>query len=250
MKRWRRLKISLLGASLLGWVICALAGEPVRETRDVSQPFNEVRLQGGVDLELTQSDTVSLVIEAAREDLPHIRSDIVDGVLTLRQEEFGPLPVFGWFSRRQTPRAFLSAKAIDRLVVEGDGDIHAGSWTAQALEVRISGAGAAKFDRLSAVRLSCDVAGSGHVVLAGSVSNQRIRISGSGGYRAADLESQTASVSISGSGNAELWVERKLNARIAGSGNVRYYGTPTLTQSVSGSGSLTTLGAKGPLKPD
>ena len=232
-----------LGATLAAWAGAA-AAETVREPREITQPFSEVRLEGDFDLELTQSDTVSLVIESTRDDLPTIRSEVRDGVLTLRRDDSGPLGFFRSMSRHQPARVLLSAKAIERLDLDGSGDIHAGEWKADALEVHISGAGDVRLDRLTAVRFSCDVSGSGDVALAGSVTRQRVRLSGAGDYRAPDLKSQTASVSISGSGDALLWVERTLEARIQGSGDVRYYGTPAVTQSVSGSGSVTALGVR------
>jgi hypothetical protein len=244
MRNWQRWTSRLIGASLIAWAACAAADESVRENRTISQPFNEVHLVGAFDLELIQADTVSLVIEAARDDLATIRSDVSDGVLTLQQTDSGALDFSRWFGRHPAPRAVLSTKALDRLVVEGSGDIHAGTWSADGLNVRVSGSGDVKFDHLTALRSSCEIAGSGDILLAGSVTRQSIRISGSGDYRAPDLKSQTASVSINGSGDVELWVERTLEARIAGSGGVRYYGTPAVTQSVSGSGSLKALGAK------
>jgi hypothetical protein len=244
MRTWQPGARRLVGAGLIAWAACAAADQPVRETRSISQPFNEVRLIGAFDLELVQGDTVSLVVEAARDDLPTIRSDVSDGVLTLQQTDSGPFDFFRWFGQHPAPRAILSTKAVDRLVVDGSGDIHAGTWSADGLNVRVSGSGDVRFDHLTATRFSCEIAGSGDVRLAGSVTRQKIRISGSGDYRAPDLKSQAASVSISGSGDVELWVERTLEARIAGSGDVRYYGTPAVTQSVSGSGGLKALGAK------
>ncbi len=259
MKRLQWLAPSLIGATLIG----ASADEPVHETRDVLQPFNEVHVAGDFDLEITQGDTVSLSIDAPREDLLHIGTDVMDGVLTLRWEEPWSFKFWGWFSH-STPRARLSAKAIDRLTVTGSGHIHSGSWSTEALDVRISGSGTVelealkaaslrcdvsgsgtvKLDGLRAARLSCDVAGSGHVLVAGSATHQRIRISGSGDYLAKELDSQTAYASISGSGDAELWVQRTLDAHVTGSGSVRYYGAPTLRQSVSGSGRVASLGPK------
>ena len=247
MRSWRRVAPLWMAATL---VTGAAADEPVSEARDVSQPFSEVRLAGGFDLELTQGDAVSLTIEAPREDLPLIRSDVSKGVLTLRWEETGPFRFLGWHSRHRRARARLTAKSIERLVVTGSGSVHSGSWTSPALELSISGAGAVKLDRLRAARLACDVTGSGHIQLAGSATNQKIRISGSGNYLAPELMSQSASASITGSGKAELWVQRTLHASITGSGDVRYYGTPTLTQSVSGSGRVTSLGAKEPTTQD
>ncbi len=234
------------GAGLFAWAAGAAADETAREARTISQPFQEVRLEGDFDLQLTQGDAVSLVIEAPREDLARIRSDVSDGVLTLRRTPDGPLHPFGWFSRHAPARVLLSARSLDRLVLDGSGNIHAGAWADHALEVRISGSGDAQFDRLSAARFDCVVSGSGDVRAAGAVDDQSIRITGSGRYRAPDMKSGVATVSISGSGEVELWVESTLDARIEGSGDVRYYGAPAVTQSVSGIGNVIRLGPRSP----
>jgi Putative auto-transporter adhesin, head GIN domain len=244
MNNWRQWAARLAGAGMIAWVACAAADAPVRESRNLAQPFNEVRLLGGFDLELVQSDTTSLAIEAAPENLREIRSDVEGGVLTVRWEDGGPLHWFRWFSRHPAARVFLSVKAIDKLGLDGSGSVHAATWTHHALELRISGSGNATFDHLTTARLISHIAGSGNIVAAGAAANQEVHISGSGRYRAGDLKSQTATVSISGSGDVQLWVERTLEVRIAGSGDVRYYGAPAVTQSVSGSGSVTGLGAK------
>jgi len=234
----------MVGAGLLVWTACAAAGEPARETRDISQPFSEVRLVGDVDLELSQGDAVSLVIEAPREELSTIQSEVKDGVLTLRRNESRNWVFWHWFHRHWKARVLLSTPAAERLVVDGSGSVHADAWTSHALELLVSGAGNVGIGRLTVTRLHCDLFGSGNVRIAGSAAHQRIRLAGSGAYRAPDLKSQAATVSISGSGDAELWVEQTLEARIAGSGDVRYYGAPTVTKSVSGPGSVTGLGER------
>jgi len=244
MKNGTRRSTLALGAGLLVWAAYALADEPARETRDVSQPFGEVRLDADIELELSQSDTVSLVIEAPRDELSSIRTEVNEGVLVLGRSNSGTWKFSGWFGRHRTPRALLSAPAIERLVVDGSGSVHAAAWASRALEVRISGSGDVKIDGLTATRLRCDLAGSGKALLTGAVANQRIRLSGSGDYRAPNLKSDAATVSVSGSGDSEVWAERTLDARISGSGDLRYYGTPAVTKSVSGSGSVTALGEK------
>jgi len=98
MRNWRQRAALLAGTGLTAWVACAAADERVRETRNIEEPFSQVRLAGNFDLELTQSDAISLVIEAAPEDLPNIRSDVDKGVLTVRRVDDGALNFFGWFS--------------------------------------------------------------------------------------------------------------------------------------------------------
>lgn len=244
MNQWQQWCARALGTGLVAWTACAAGDEPARETRQISQPFNEVRLIGDFDLELSQADTVSLVVEGPRDELPTIRSDVADGVLTLGRTDSGGLTFSHWFSKHRAVRATLSAPAIDRLVVDGSGSVHAGTWTSHALELRTSGSGDTRLDHLTAERLHSELLGSGNILVAGSVASQRLRLAGSGSYRAPELKSDAAAVSITGSGTAELWVARTLDARVIGSGDVRYYGTPSVTRSVAGSGAVTAMGEK------
>ncbi len=73
---------------------------------------------------------------------------------------------------------------------------------------------------------------------------QDIDISGSGEYRAGDLQSETAKIKISGSGDVTLWVIESLDANVSGSGSVNYYGHPQTSLSSSGSGKIKSLGEK------
>jgi len=66
-----------------------------------------------------------------------------------------------------------------------------------------------KLDRLKAARFSCEVDGSGDVLLAGAVTNQRIVLSGSGRLPGSDLKSQT-DLYDQRLAEVELWVEHKL----------------------------------------
>jgi hypothetical protein len=87
--------------------------------------------------------------------------------------------------------------------------------------------------------LAC--AGSGEVTATGLAADERVAISGSGGFHARDLLCRTSSVRISGLGDAEVHADATLDATVSGSGSVRYAGAPTVTSRVTGSGSVDRL---------
>jgi hypothetical protein len=97
---------------------------------------------------------------------------------------------------------------------------------------------------LTADTLKVILTGSGNINLAGLVSQQNVEISGSGSYKAGDLDTQQTTAIISGSGNMTLWVKDSLNITISGSGTVDYYGNPRVNQKMTGSGSINSLGEK------
>ena len=86
--------------------------------------------------------------------------------------------------------------------------------------------------------------GTGDIELAGTVEKQELELTGTGDYKAPDLESRAATVRIDGTSKAQLWVLDSLDVVINGVGGVNYFGSPNVTQSITGNESLTSLGDK------
>ncbi len=220
----------------------AQALEPQRETRNLTESFDSVRLQGDIDVILTQSDSTSLVVEARPDLLGRIKSEVRNGELILSYSS--PLEIH-LGSYNHSPRALLSMKALKRITIEGSGDVHATSWSSRDdLELSITGSGNVAISNLTARELRTRLSGSGDARLSGTVSSADIRINGSGDFEASDLRSANVAVSIAGSGDASVWAERSLSISIAGSGDVEYFGRPTVSQSIAGSGDVHARGDK------
>ena len=75
-------------------------------------------------------------------------------------------------------------------------------------------------------------------MIAGSVDDQAISLSGAGDFRAANLVSDTAKVTVAGAGRVVVNARRTLRVSLSGAGSVEYLGNPELTQSVSGLGRI------------
>jgi hypothetical protein len=109
--------------------------------------------------------------------------------------------------------------------VTGSGNVDLGEMAAGQLEVRLTSSG--------------DL-----TVEGGRVQSQTISTTGSGIYRALDLESATAAVRVTGSGHVTVRVADELEARLTGSGNVRYAGHPAVRADTSGSGDVVPVGER------
>jgi hypothetical protein len=206
------------------------SGTVTRETREL-RPFRAVELRCQGDLTLEQGDPRGIEIEAEDNILPLIETFTEGDCLVIRFER-------GLRRIRPTrPIRFRTATPELRAVeVSGSGSVYAPSVVTDALDLEVSGSGRLAVDALGAPALDTRISGSGHVHLEGSVDRQQIRISGSGDYRAAALDSRLASAAISGSGSASVRVREQLDADISGSGSVRYIGQPEVHARTSGSG--------------
>jgi len=214
-----------------------------REVRPVTS-FHAVRLVGSVDLVISQGDSESVSIEGESKQVRSVTTSVEDGVLVITYSPGWSL--LSWIRVPDSaPRAVVTAKDLNRIAVEGSGDVRGQTLTApDRFEIQVTGSGDVQIGTLAARSVDVRIAGSGDVRLAGAVLDEAVRIAGSGDFYGGDLKSATSKVSIAGSGDATVWVRDKLDVSLSGSGDLGYYGTPVISQSTSGSGSLKRLGPK------
>ncbi len=186
-------------------------GNVASESRDVSN-FNEVELQGLGSLSIEQADEESLTVEAEEDVLPKIRTEVKNDRLIIG-------PTRNTSINTSEPISYeLTVKDLSALKVSGSGDVEA--------------------EGISADELAVTMSGTGDVQISGKVGSQKVDISGSGDYKAGELESTRANVDVGGSGSALVNASDELEAKVSGSGSVEYIGDPTVEQDVSGSGEV------------
>ncbi|MGF1605607.1 MAG: head GIN domain-containing protein [Rhodothalassiaceae bacterium] len=202
-----RLPLLLLSAAVLAGP--ALADQ---ETRSL-EAFKEIKISGSMDADVRLGDTHRITIEADRETLARIETEVRDGVLHVKERDRR-----GWGRRGSVDLAIVT-QALDGVTLSGSGDVTARNIDTDAFHLRISG--------------------SGDGDLAGRCGTLKIVVSGSGDVDASGLECDDVDVSISGSGDAEVYARRDVSVRVSGSGDVDIYGGGRLTNSkVSGSGDV------------
>ena len=206
----------------------AMAGEIAEEQRAVAD-FDRVVFRGVGELSITQDERESLVVEAEREVLARITTEVAYGVLSIGFREA--------FSTQKPIRFRLAVKSLRALDVQGSGNVLMRALDMPRLDLRLGGSSNARVDYLRTGVLNATLAGAGELRIAGgSADEQKIRIDGAGRYAAGGLSSSDASVEIGGSGVAELWATHKLYAQVSGAGQVRYFGDPQVVQSITGAG--------------
>lgn len=187
------------------------SGTVVSERRDVGD-FNEVVLSGVGALNITQTGSESLTIEAEDNIMPLLTSEVHGNSLRIGTEPGAH------FSPKRPIRYILTVKDLSAIRISGAGNVETASLGTPSLRLELSGAG--------------------NATCAGEVRSQDIRISGAGSYRGDDLASSTARAVISGTGSAHLRVSERLDARVSGVGSIVYSGNPVVSKSVSGVGRI------------
>jgi hypothetical protein len=200
--------------------------------------FHAVDLAGSFDVYLTQGATESVKVEAPADIMPHIRTEVENGVLKIYNKNDG----FHWgdlFGHHQKIRVYVVITNVDAISVTGSGDmffkdgIHASS-----LKLNVSGSGDMT-GGVEAKTVESNISGSGDMKLSGHADNSMITVVGSGDYTARSLTTASTSVHVSGSGDAEVYATEKIDASVVGSGDIHYSGHPKhVNKSKSGSGDI------------
>jgi hypothetical protein len=216
------------------------SGKVATESRNVSG-FNSLSMAGLGDITVTQGQTESLTIEAEDNILPHIKTEVRNGALTISFDRDG------WQDAilpSKPVRFNLAVKDLSSVTSSGLGNITAVSLKTNKLTIKVTGAGNVKIDRLDTAEVSSSITGAGNIDLAGQVARQEITSEGAGNYRAADLNSQQAKITVKGAGSVTIWVRDSLDVTIAGLGSVNYYGNPAVTKNITGLGVFKSMGNK------
>lgn len=187
------------------------SGNLKSETRNVSG-FNKIVLSTSIDLQITQTGTESLIIEAEDNILPLLTSTISGDTLTLGTKKGTN------FSTTKPSIYKLTVNNLEALELSESANVTATNIDSTKMDITLSGSGNIKFS--------------------GKTTQQYINISGSGNYSAFDLESDNTKIVLSGSGDVFVNVKENLDIDLSSSGSIEYKGRPRIIQKVSGSGSI------------
>ncbi len=214
------------------------SGNVVRETRPVSG-FTSIALTCAGDIQLTQGDADSLVIEAEDNILPLLVSEVSGSQLVLKTQPNTS------YSTTRGVHFIITVKDLNAIQSSASGNVDASEITTGAFNLVLNGSGNVNLAGLQASSLTVEVTGSGNADVRGGQADQlTASLHGSGDFTAPNLESQAAQVTVTGSGMARVWAKTTLSATLSGSGDLEYYGSPVVSQNVTGSGRVRSLGNK------
>jgi hypothetical protein len=189
-------------------------GANVTVTRDVPA-FTAIEAAGSADVEVFPAATSRVEITGYKNLLPHYKSTVSGGILSLGFESDDDIRI-----KNSNIRVRVYGPGIERMDVAGSGNaiIHPGA-TTLLRSASLAGSGDITIRQSDAPSLALEIAGSG------SINARKAR--------AANVEAE-----IAGSGNIEVTASERLNVDIAGSGDVHYWGSPRVEKDVAGSGDV------------
>lgn len=205
------------------------SGKPGTETRSLAN-FTKIRLEGAMDVYVTQGASESARIEADDNLLKYITTDVSNNELEISSTES--------LESDNPIKVYVTVKSLTALNLEGSGTMVTQTpFNSREFGASIAGSGDINAN-ITAEKLNASIAGSGNVILKGSANLASVSVAGSGDVKGYDLVAKTASVDIAGSGDCEVNATEQLTGNIMGSGSIYYHGDPKLNTSIMGSGDI------------
>jgi hypothetical protein len=196
------------------------------------ESFNKITLNNFGNVEILQGDQESIKIEANKNLIDQVKTNISDNRLTINYSPFSTIWPFG-----KNIKIYITVKNLNEINVSGLGQVTSSSLKGDNLSMNITGSGKINID-VDVQKISSIVSGSGNVVLSGTADDQTLSISGSGVYKAKKLKSKNTAITINGAGKAQVNTNSKLDIIISGTGDVQYMGNPIVSQNISGEGKV------------
>ena len=208
------------------------ANDSGSEIRAVGK-FSKLAVNLPGEVVLSQGNNQELKLEADKDVLALITTEVADGHLRISVKEDSKLP-----KNNSAIRIYITAPTLEAITVAGSGKITGrNKFTSDQLHLSVAGSGSIQL-AVKAKELKSSIAGSGNLDLSGSCDEHSLSIAGSGNARTYELDATRASVRISGSGDCQVTAQKDLEVRISGSGSVKYKGNAQVSKSITGSGSV------------
>lgn len=258
--------IGCLALGMMGVFFAGCRVEEYMEERGSGRMVTEQRAVSGIRgislatagrLVIETGDSESLRIEAEDNMIPHIQTEVFNGVLTIRTPQRWNLHL------TRDIQYHVTVKSLESIAILSSGDIQAPDLRAGEFAINVSSSGDLRMGALQTDKLTVNISSSGNVdvgtlhagaleakgsssgdlsIGGGEAARQTITLSSSGDYQAPNLDSDEAQVSLNSSGNASLRVRHQLTANLNSSGDLRYQGNPTLNVRKNSSGDVFRIG--------
>ncbi len=209
--------------------------DPNASVRTLSGSFNAIRISGGIDLFLSQSDNVSLAVSAASESLKEgIKTNIENGTLEIFYKGDK-----SWIRKDRKLKVYVSFKELSKINASGACDlIVAGSIISPSLVLQMSGA--CDFNgKIVVDDLTLNLSGASDAKISGTAKKVDIVSSGASDMKAYGLVTDYCNVNVSGASDVNITVKTELNANAHGASNVYFKGDGLIRDmKASGSSSI------------
>lgn len=208
-------------------------GDFVKAERTVSN-FTQLDVGGAFSIFLSQGNQEKLVIEADKEEIDEIVTEVVGNKLKIYTKS-------GWSGRFHEMSIYITFKDLEYIDFSGAVEV-VGENTLTFPELKMDVSGAAEIDlEMKADRFEAEFSGASELNFRGSCKTGYIGLSGATEIDAEGLEFQDLKIEVSGASEAKIWATGSLTIDASGASSIRYKGSPKISIDESGASSVKPL---------
>lgn len=193
-------------------------GNVETENRDISSDFNEIKVSQGLDLYITQSNDVSLTVEADENLLDLIMTEVENGTLNIYTTEN---------IRRATSRKiFLNFENISAIKATSGSDVHSkNTIEVDHLELKTTSGADIKLD-VKTETLDCSSTSGSDIKISGVTNLFKASATSGSDINASELIAQSSDVKATSGADISVNTTKSLTAKATSGGDIRYSGNP------------------------
>ena len=220
MKKNILISLFLSATAFMAHAQNTLVVDPNASVRSLTGDFKAIKVSGGIDLYLSQSNEVAIAVSASEEKFKEgIKTEIENGTLKIWYEwdKNG-----SWKNRKL--KAYVSFKTLEKLNASGACDVVVtGNIESSSLDMQLSGAS----DFKGAVKVSSlkiNLSGASDVRISGTASTVDIESSGASDVKGFDLVTDVCNAKASGASDINITVNKEISAHASGASDIHFKG--------------------------
>jgi hypothetical protein len=194
-------------------------GNIIKQSREVTE-FTGIKVSAGIDVLLTQGQTVSVDVEADENLQEWIRTEVKGSVLHIYSEKN--------IRMAKSKKVFVTCNTLDRIEISSAGDINSvNKFNVDKLSIEMSSAGDLHFE-VEANEINISISSAGNAYMKGKTNVLKADLSSAGDLNAFDLEARTGDISVSSAGSARVFVTEEASFYSSSAGHINYKGEPKI----------------------
>jgi hypothetical protein len=223
-------KILLLAATLY----CTGLGAQQVQKREIAS-FSRIEASGSVEIHYTNSDSLSLKVEAAGNELENVHTTVENGTLRIYNKGNFNFPVEVHVKNSQLNSVELSGASSLKT---------SNAIKNETMELKLSGSSTANI-KLEGGDVKCLLSGASNLALHGHANAIKADVAGASALKGFDFQVARAEILTTGAATAKVNVTESLKANASGASDVKVKGQPKeLTAESSGAASITRVEPK------
>jgi hypothetical protein len=190
------------------------------ETRPIPDIITQVRVSSGIDLYVTQGDKISLEIEAEKDIMGKIITEVKGHELRIYTNTH-----FNW-KRTTIPKVHLTINQIDRIVCSSGADVYTKNVIkTDSLEL-VAKSGADLYATVGTKFLKLSSSSGSDIKVKGKTVSLIAHADSGSDIIAEDLAAKYVKVSTSSGSDAKVYALESIDAHASSGSDVIYYGNP------------------------